>query len=279
MNEKNIHWYPGHMKKATNEIEKKIKLVDLVVLVLDSRAPLSSQNKALTSLIENKRKLYVFTKADIADLYKCKLAIERANLPQNDIIFADLNNSRDVNFIEKSILNIGNEIIEKSTNKGIKRTSIRIMILGIPNVGKSTLINRLCKHKRARVENKPGLTRSEQWIKINDKFELLDTPGILPSNYDDKETAIRLALIGSIKETILPNYDLCKYAYSFLKENHLDEIKELYKLDKDLDLDEFLVHFASIRQFYINNELDINRAERKFLSDFKNGRICKICLD
>lgn len=279
MSEKNIHWFPGHMKKALNEIEKKVKLVDLVVEVADSRAPISSRNPMIQPIIQNKRTLLVLSKADIADISKCKKALNNANSPQNSIIFADFNNIRDVDLVEKSILNIGSEVMEKSAKKGIRRTSIRVMIIGIPNVGKSTLINRLCRHKKARVENKPGLTRAEQWIKISDKFELLDTPGILPSSYDNKFVATKLALLGSIRESILPNYELCNSAYKFLTEFYNDKFKEKYALEKDMEIDEFLSFFARKRGFYINNDLDIDRAEREFLSDFKNGKICAICLD
>lgn len=181
---KDVHWFPGHMKKASIEISEKLKLVDCVIELLDARIPYSSRNKQLFETTKSKKRLVVLTKADLADNKVTNAWISFFANSGFAAIFADLNNPKDVQKIIMSAKNLGKEKQQKQIDKGMKPQPIRSMIIGIPNVGKSTLINKIAKRRAASVENKPGHTKSQQWIKVSNEFELLDTPGVLQSSYD-----------------------------------------------------------------------------------------------
>lgn len=276
---KHIHWFPGHMKKAQNEIEAKLKLVDCVIELLDARIPVSSRNEILFKLTSNKKRLIVLTKADLADSNVNKLWIEYYKSAGFKAIFADLNNQKDINRIIKEAEELGKDKHEKQIQKGMKPQPIRAMVIGIPNVGKSTLINKMAHRKAASVENKPGHTKSQQWIKVSNKFELLDTPGILQSNYDDKKIAVNLALVGSINENILPNDELAHILLSFLKDNYLEHTKARFNL---VNIDD---NYAAFEQIALNRglknkgSLDISSAHKLLLNEFKNGKIAPISLE
>lgn len=276
---KQIHWFPGHMKKAQNEIEAKLKLVDCVIELLDARIPVSSRNEILFKLTSNKKRLIVLTKADLADSNVTKLWIEYYKSVGFKAIFADLNNQKDINRIIKEAEELGKDKHEKQIQKGMKPQPIRAMVIGIPNVGKSTLINKMAHRKAASVENKPGHTKSQQWIKVSNKFELLDTPGILQSNYDDKKIAVNLALVGSINENILPNDELAHILLSFLKDNYLEHTKARFNL---VNIDD---NYAAFEQIALNRGLknkgglDISSAHKLLLNEFKNGKIAPISLE
>ena len=203
-----IHWFPGHMSKALNEVENKVKLVDVVIELFDARAPLSSINENLSKITQNKKKLIVLTKTDLADPTQTKKWLDVLSKEYDAIISLDLKNNNAENILSKAVIALGKDKWAKEMAKGMKPQPIRTMIIGIPNVGKSSLINRLAKRKAAGVQNKPGYTRGEQWIKVNKDFLLLDTPGILPMSYENRDKAINLALIGSIRDDILPNEQL-----------------------------------------------------------------------
>lgn len=277
---KEIHWFPGHMKKALNNIESKLKLVDVMVEILDARAPKSSRNCLFKEFASSKKRLLVFSKKDLADEIFMKNWCFAMSSAQNKVVFADLNNNNDIKNIIKNIENLGHESLKKDFIKGLKRKAVRAIIIGIPNVGKSTLINRIVGKKKASVENRPGKTRSEQWIKINEYFELLDTPGVLPMNYEDKEIAKKLALLGSIKESILPTSELVDEIVSFLKENYPNDLKNKYHLES-LNFPNFdiITQIGFKRGFLLKGKIDIARTEATILADFRNGKIAKICLD
>lgn len=277
---KDIHWYPGHMKKATIQIEDKLKIVDCVIELLDARIPLSSRNNELFKLTKNKKRLVVLTKTDLADKIVTNNWIEKFKNEGFEAIFANLNDNKDINKIIKHAENLGSEKHIKEIAKGMKPQPIRAMIIGIPNVGKSTLINKIAKRKAASVENKPGHTKSQQWIKVSNKFELLDTPGILMSSYDDKLKAIRLALVGSINNNILPIEDLANYLLDFLKEYYQEDLMKRYDiLSCDKSNQELLNDIAKRRGFKRNDEFDIEKAEILLLNEFKNGLIAKASLE
>ncbi len=277
---KDIHWYPGHMKKATIQIEDKLKIVDCVIELLDARIPLSSRNNELFKLTKNKKRLVVLTKTDLADEIVTNNWIEKFKNEGFKAIFANLNDNKDINKIIKHAENLGSEKHTKEIAKGMKPQPIRAMIIGIPNVGKSTLINKIAKRKAASVENKPGHTKSQQWIKVSNKFELLDTPGILMSSYDDKLKAIRLALVGSINNNILPIEDLANYLLDFLKEYYQEDLMKRYDiLSCDKPNQELLIDIAKRRGFKRNDEFDIEKAEILLLNEFKNGLIAKASLE
>ena len=277
---KQVHWFPGHMKKAQNEIEAKIKLVDCVIELLDARIPFSSRNLTLYEITKAKKRLIVLTKADLADPKVTSLWMEHFKNNGAEVIFADLNNQKDIQSIIKNAEKLGEEKHAKEIARGMKPQPVRAMIIGIPNVGKSTLINKIAKRKAASVENKPGHTKAQQWIKVSKQFELLDTPGILQSSYEDKDIAISLALVGSINENILPFDELVDILISFLKTNYPEELKARYGL-KELGDDNNLIlsSIAQNRGLMIKGGLDISRSQKLLLNEFKNGKIARISLE
>ena len=277
---KQIHWYPGHMKKAQIDIENKIKIVDLVIELLDARIPLSSRNPTLFNLTKNKTRLIVLTKNDLADPEITKKWVNHFKNEGFNAIFVDLNNNFDVKKIIKSAEKLVENKNQKLIAKGMKPQPIRAMIIGIPNVGKSTLINKIAKRNAASVENKPGHTKSQQWIKVSDKFQLLDTPGVLPSNYEDKQAAINLAVVGSINEEILPLEELADYALSYLKENYPDNLKSRFDyLDLSLSNEEIISSIAKRRGYFVKDGLDTYKTQKVFLNELKNGILGQISFE
>lgn len=277
---KDIHWFPGHMKKAMNKMSEKLKLVDFVIEVLDSRIPLSSQNEYVEKLVENKPKLYVLTKIDLSDKKETEKWVEHFSKNGNKAVAINLKDNGSYNLIFKKIMEFCKEKDEKLKKKGIKNISTRAMIIGIPNVGKSTLINYLAKKSIANVANKPGVTKNIRWVKVNN-LEILDTPGILEPQYEDKNKAANLALIGSIKDEILPKDQIGEKINSFLLTYYEEDYQKRYNLDlKNKDLYSILVQIAKKRGFILkNNELDTTKALDILINEFKNGIICKYTLE
>lgn len=273
-----IHWFPGHMKKALNQIEEKIKLVDVVVEILDGRAPFSSINPALESHIGNKKKLIVFSKTDLADPNLTKYWLDYFSKNERAIAL-NLNENKSTSILSNEISILGKEKHEKEKAKGMKPQPIKVMIIGVPNVGKSSLINRLSKRNAAGVQNKPGYTKGEQFIKVNNDFILLDTPGVLPTNYEDKSKATKLALLGSVREDILPHDFLADYLLKYLKEYYPSSLENRFGISEITTTQEVLATIASKRGLLISGELDISKAETLLLKEFKDGKLGKISLD
>ena len=273
-----IHWFPGHMKKALNQIEEKIKLVDVVVEILDGRAPFSSINPALESHIGNKKKLIVFSKTDLADPNLTKYWLDYFSKNERAIAL-NLNENKSTSILSNEISILGKEKHEKEKAKGMKPQPIKVMIIGVPNVGKSSLINRLSKRNAAGVQNKPGYTKGEQFIKVNNDFILLDTPGVLPTNYEDKNKATKLALLGSVREDILPHDFLADYLLKYLKEFYPSSLESRFGISEITTTQEVLATIASKRGLLISGELDISKAETLLLKEFKDGKLGKISLD
>ena len=276
---KQIHWFPGHMSKALREIEGKIKIVDVVIELLDARAPLSSINENLEEVIENKKKLIILSKIDMADPNQTKLWVNKLSERYEIVLALDLTKESAEKEIAKAVFELGEEKREKDKKKGMKPQPVRAMILGIPNVGKSSLINRLASRKAAGVQNKPGYTRGEQWIKVNKDFELLDTPGVLPMNYENKDKATKLALLGSIKEEILPNSDLCMYLLKFLKDKYPLALRERFDIENITEYLDVMNNIARRRGLLKSGVEDIEKAEALLLHEFKNGKLGKITLE
>ena len=275
-----IHWFPGHMSKALNEVENKVKLVDVVIELFDARAPLSSINENLSKITQNKKKLIVLTKTDLADPTQTKKWLDVLSKEYDAIISLDLKNNNAENILSKAVITLGKDKWAKEMAKGMKPQPIRTMIIGIPNVGKSSLINRLAKRKAAGVQNKPGYTRGEQWIKVNKDFLLLDTPGILPMSYENRDKAINLALIGSIRDDILPNEQLGEYLLSFLKNHYPNSLLERYEINEISDRVHVLNQICERRKIVnANGENDLLRAEALLLKEFKDGLLGKITLE
>lgn len=280
MSEQQIHWFPGHMKKAKNEITERIKLVDVVIEMLDARAPISTSNKELEKLIENKPRLIILNKVDLADdsiSLKWKTYFENKTFA---VILSNVNDKNIIHNIEVLMEQLAAKKRAKEIKKNMKPQAIRAMVIGIPNVGKSTLINRIAKSSIAGVENRPGFTKNVRWIKVNKNFELLDTPGVLPMKYDDKQTTINLALLGSIKETILPTEQLSMKLIDFLLSHYPSFISSRYSLDTSMtDPYKILSQIALKRGYLSKGELNIDLASKTLLREFKDGIIGKCSLE
>lgn len=274
-----IHWFPGHMKKALNEIEAKIKLVDVIIEILDARAPLSSINPEFEKRTSNKKKLIVVSKSDLADPIETKKWEICLKNRCNSLLILNLTDPRATKIISDEVQKLGEEKHQKEKARGMKPQPIKAMIIGVPNVGKSSLINRIAKRNAAGVQNKPGYTRGEQYIKVNKDFILLDTPGVLPMNYEDKEHAINLALIGSIREEILPNDELVKYLLKYLKKHYPNALKERFDIDDLSDPIQVSELVAKKRGLLTGGEYDLSRADFLILKEFKEGKLGRITLE
>ena len=275
-----IHWFPGHMNKALNEVENKVKLVDVIIELLDARAPISSINENLEKLIQNKKKIIVLTKIDLADPEATKMWVDELKKKYDCILTLDLKNNSAEAILSKAVINLGKDKWAKEMAKGMKPQPIRTMIIGIPNVGKSSLINRLAKRKAAGVQNKPGYTRGEQWIKVNKDFLLLDTPGILPMSYENQKKAANLALIGAIREDILPNEELGERLLEYFRNQYPSALNERFGISTIEDRIKVLNQIAEKRKLVDSvGQNDLVRAEALLLKEFKDGLLGRITLE
>ncbi len=263
------------MKKALNEIEAKIKLVDIVIEILDARAPLSSINPEFEKRVQNKKRIFVLSKNDLADPKETKKWEDYFRKSVDSLLILNLNEQKSTQIISNEVKKLGAEKHAKEAAKGMKPQPLKTMIIGVPNVGKSSLINRLAKRSAAGVQNKPGYTKGEQFIKVNNDFILLDTPGVLPMNYDDKTKAINLALLGSIREEILPNEDLSIYLIKYLNKFYPEALKERFGV---IDLSNFedVITQICARRALLN---DRERAYSLLLKEFKDGKLGRITLE
>lgn len=277
----NIHWFPGHMNRALREIAEKASLVDLVVELRDARAVTSSANQDLITALKNRRRLIVLTKNDLSDQSVTKRWI--AHFAKNDVkaIAVNLLLAKDIVRLVKEISSCDAEKRLKEATRGMKPQPLRIMVVGVPNVGKSTLINKLAKRKVAQVENRPGKTKAQQWIKVGNAFELLDTPGILPMHFDRPELAINLALLGMVKEKLLPQEELAMKIIALLKKDYPNVLQDYYHIDGVVNKAERVIlrDIATRSGSLIGGEPDLGRAIMMLLSDFRNGRLVHLSLE
>ncbi len=278
----NIHWFPGHMKKGVNQIIDKLKNIDVVIEIVDARIPFSSLNKQLENQIKDKPKLLLFSKADLCDINQLNKWKEYYQNLNYVVLSVNLKDKKHINNIISNIKLLAKQKTDKLLNKGIKNYQIKTMIIGIPNVGKSTLINALAKRNAAKVQDSPGITRSQQFIKIDQNIILMDTPGILPTNYENKEIATKIALIGSIRQDILPIEDLTNYLLDFLRINYPNALENRFNISNINDISniEILNLIANKRNFKIKDkQYDINKAKITLLNEFKDGTLGKYNLD
>ena len=281
MQQKNIHWFPGHMVKAMRQIEERLKVIDIIIEVVDARAPLSSKNPFLEKITNNKKRLLVFSKKDLCDEKAIQPFLTYYKDQNYSTIVSDLNNPQDVKKIVQEAFDLGKERQEKYLKRGMKPQPLRVMILGIPNVGKSTLINRLCKRNAASSRNTPGHTKAQQWVRISNQFELLDTPGILPPHYEDNSISLHLAWIGSIKENILPLDEIYHNLIEFLIRKYPDKLKERYQLNDGLkDVSSVSEEIGRNRQLLLKGGVvDLESVARLVLREFKDGKITPVVVD
>lgn len=273
----NINWYPGHMKKTLDEIKSKQKLVDFVIEIIDSRIPISSRNPLFDSIISKKR-LVILNKSDLSDPRQNALWVDKINCNnERAILYNSLKNNRDL--IVKESKSLMEEIIKNKEEKGINHGPLRAMIVGIPNSGKSTFINNVSGKKSAKTGNKPGITKTNQWIKINPELQLLDTPGILWPKFTE-ETSIHLAWTGAIKDEII---DIETLAYKFV-ENILSYKPEIlierYNIDLDEDPLKVMDNIAKKRGSIMKgNEIDYTKVSNIILDEFRKGVLGRISLE
>jgi ribosome biogenesis GTPase A len=226
-----IQWFPGHMAKARREVTEKLKLIDIIFELVDARIPASSRNPMIDEIIQHKPRVILLNKADMADPAKTNMWLEHYKSQGKTAIAINSQAGNGLNQITAASKNLLKEKYERMESRGIKPRAIRAMIVGIPNVGKSTLINRLAKKNIAKTGNTPGVTKAQQWIKVGKELELLDTPGILWPKFEDQEVGLKLALTGAIKDTILNLHEVSLYGLRFLEKEYPDRLKSRYNLD------------------------------------------------
>lgn len=276
----NIQWYPGHMTKAKRMMQENIKLIDIVVELLDARIPLSSRNPDIDTLANNKFRLVLLNKCDLADDGVTKQW--EAYFKEKGIMVVTINarDGQGMKVITGKIQEACKEKIERDKKKGIMNRPIRAMIVGIPNVGKSTFINSYAKKACAKVGNKPGVTKGKQWIKINKNVELLDTPGILWPKFEDEQVGLHLAFIGSINDEILQKTELAVNLISFLKSNYSGILESRYGIDEGEDDNQILQEIGSKRGCLLKgNEIDYEKASGILLDEFRNGKLGRISVE
>jgi len=272
-------WYPGHMTKAIRQMREDIKLVDLVIELLDARIPLSSRNPDIDSLGQNKSRLVILNKSDLADDKQNVLWDKYFKDKGYTVLKVDSRVNSLAKIVDRAIEEACKEKIEANKKKGINRP-IRAMVVGIPNVGKSTFINSYAKRSVAKTGNKPGVTKGKQWIKIGKNLELLDTPGILWPKFDDEQIGLNLALVGSMNDN---NLDSAELAFQFIKktrENYPDILKNRFNIEGNEDIVEEMYQVADVRNCKLpGNKLDLDKASKIILDEFRSGKLGKITLD
>lgn len=276
--EGNIQWFPGHMTKTRRMIEADIKLVDAVVEIVDSRIPESSRNPILSELVGNKPRIIMLNKCDYADdniTKQWKSFYEKQGF---SVMICDCRSGKGIKQFTPMLKGILSDLLEKRRAKGMIGKALRIMVVGIPNVGKSSFINRMANSKKTQVGDRPGVTRGKQWVTIDKEVELLDMPGILWPKFDDQSVAVKLAFTGAIKDDVMDVESLAMHLGEYLIENYPDKIKERYKLtDFDGNILELI---AGKRGMMISGgEPDTERAAITLLDEFRGGKIGKITLE
>ena len=287
-----INWFPGHMAKTRKQIAEDLKMIDVVVEILDARIPMSSQNPDIRQITQNKKKIIVLNKYDLSDKNKTERWIEYFTQKGQKVVLADSLTGKGVNETVRQIQKVMEEDMQKMADKGRIGRKIRTMIVGIPNVGKSSFINRISKKTSAEVGNKPGVTKQKQWIRINEKIELLDTPGVLWPKFESQKVAMNLAITGTIKDDIL---DLVEVAYTltkFMLENYKENLLQRYsleekKIDEILQQDqaeneniyEIMQLIGRRRGAILGGNIDDERTAKLILDDFRSGKLGKITLE
>ena len=292
-----INWYPGHMAKTKKQILEDLKLIDIVIEVLDARVPISSGNPDVREYCKNKKKIVILNKADLADDNVTKMWIEYYKKMGVPAIKIEANTGKGLQDVVKTIKEEGKEISEKYAQKGRIGRSIKVMVLGIPNVGKSTLINGLAKRQVAKVENRPGVTVTKQWIKVDNDIELMDTPGMLWPKLNDEGVAIHLGFINTIGSHAIDNEELAYYLLKYLCENYKSRVEQRYGINIDDNVcNEEIIYdevgnelngIISIRDeiavkrgaIISGGKVDERKASDIIINDFRSGKFGKISIE
>lgn len=277
-----VHWFPGHMAKATRMIQEYIKKVDVVIELLDARIPRSSANPVIIELINQKPHIILLNKVDLADPAATKEWTEFFASKGITVLAIDSKSGKGNKALIRAVEQLSKPIIERWLNKGIRSRSIRTIILGIPNVGKSTLINSLAGSAATRTANKAGHTRGQQWVKIGKNMELLDTPGVLWPKLEDQRAAARLAMTGAISDDVYDLENVMKQLLGHLKDNTPEILVERYKLKPEEmeNLDDILENIGRRRGCLVSGGIvDLDKARRIVLADYRNAKLGNITLD
>ena len=275
-----FQWYPGHMTKARRMMEEDIKLIDLVIELVDARLPLSSRNPDIDKIGKNKSRLILLNKSDLADERVTKEWVKWFEEQGYFTIMVNSRNGQGLKAINNIVKEACKEKIERDRRRGILNRPVRAMVVGIPDVGKSTFINSYAKKACTKTGNKPGVTKGKQWIKLSSTLELLDTPGILWPKFEDQTVGLRLAFVGSIKDDIINTTELAIELLKYLTGEYPDLINERYGVEEKEDKVELLTDIARARNCLLKgNELDIDKAGLILLDEFRSGKIGRISLE
>ncbi len=272
-----IQWFPGHMAKAKKEIEEKLKIIDIVFELVDARIPFGSKNPEIGKMLKNKPKLLLLTKANLADPQETKKWAKFYEKQGYQVLEIDSISGLHMNKIVKLSKETLSEKLAKEKAKGMLERPLRAMIVGIPNVGKSTLINTLVHRKSTMVGDKPGVTKAQQWVRVNKDLDLLDTPGVLWPKFEDEIVGLHLAITGAIKDDILDVNKIGEYFISFLKSYYPNALLERFSVDQKMSLEETIEIIAAKRQL-LKSDAE-TRVYDMIIRDLRSGRLGKITLD
>jgi ribosome biogenesis GTPase A len=272
-----IHWYPGHIAKAERQLKEKLNLVDVVIEVRDARIPLSSSYTNIKKLLGEKPRLLLLNKADLVDKEELKMWVNYLKKTTNcPVIVTDAKGSKDLALVVKNAVELAEPKIQSLMAKGLLRRAARAMVVGMPNVGKSSVINKLTKSSKTKIGAKAGVTRQQQWVRINPKLELLDTPGIIPTKQEDQMQAAKLAFVSSVSENAYSPEEVAQALLDLLaKSKYSQQVFEYYKVEELT-----LYDIARSRNWILKSDsLDTERTAKYVLKDFREGRLGKFILD
>lgn len=272
-----IQWFPGHMAKAKRQMEENLKKVDFIIEIRDARMPFSSKNPLIDEMVHQKPRLVILSKKDKADPKMSEKWIQVLNNEQTRAIAMDLIHDNFRARIISESLELNKAFIEKQKKRGIRPRALRAMIVGIPNVGKSTLINSLAKRKAAQTGDKPGVTKSLQWIKVGPELEVLDTPGVLWPKFESEQSGLILAALGSIKDDVVHMDDLALYCCQYLMDNQPEALLKTYGISQIEETPwETLQAIARKRGWLLKGDIDENRTMRTFIQDIRSSKLGRI---
>ena len=272
-NQNPIQWFPGHMTKAKRQMEENLKKVDFVIEIRDARIPDSSKNPMLDELIQNKPRLILLSKKDKADPIATKEWIQKLQSQGHQVLSLDLIKDSYFKALVQAAQTTCQKLIDKQKRRGIRPRALRAMVCGIPNVGKSTFINTMAKRKAAQTADRPGVTKSLQWIKLGQSLELLDTPGVLWPKFEDPNTGMRLAILGSVRDEVVNMQELAIYACRWLQETKPGLLAKLYQIEDQKDPWQTLEKIALKRGYLQKGSIDENRLVRSFIKDIREDKL------